>query len=119
MTEDQAQIQTFTTLGGRIQCRQCNAQSKRTGKRCGAVAIKGKTKCRIHGGLSTGPRTPEGRARVAAAHWVHGEETRAARAEYRAALLRLSMLEELARSHRIIVKVGGPGSRLKVTNSKK
>ncbi len=109
--------ETFiTTLGGRIACRQCNARSKRTGQQCRAVALKGKTKCRTHGGLSTGPKTVEGRERIAAAHWVHGEATRAARAEYGAALLRLSKLEELARSHRIIVKVGGPGRRLKVAN---
>jgi hypothetical protein len=29
--------------------------------------MKGKTRCRMHGGASTGPRTPEGKARVVAA----------------------------------------------------
>ncbi len=63
---------TFLTLGGRVQCTQCNALSKRTRQRCQAPAIKGKTKCRFHGGKSTGPKTKAGRARIAAAHTVHG-----------------------------------------------
>ncbi|MEE2608933.1 MAG: HGGxSTG domain-containing protein [Pseudomonadota bacterium] len=55
----------YTTLGGRIECTQCNALSKRTRQRCKAPAIKGKTKCRFHGGRSTGPKTKAGRARLA------------------------------------------------------
>jgi transcriptional regulator with XRE-family HTH domain len=39
----------------------------RDGANCRAKAVKGKTRCRLHGGLSTGPRTPEGRARLAEA----------------------------------------------------
>jgi hypothetical protein len=34
---------------------------------CQSWAMKGKTRCRMHGGASTGPRTPEGKARVVAA----------------------------------------------------
>jgi hypothetical protein len=64
----------FLTLGGRVTCTQCNAQSKRTKLQCRAPAIKGKTKCRFHGGRSTGAKTAEGRARIAAAHTVHGRE---------------------------------------------
>jgi hypothetical protein len=29
-------------------------------------------RCRMHGGRSTGPKTPEGLARLAAAHTTHG-----------------------------------------------
>jgi len=58
----------LTTLGGRVQCTQCNALSKRTRQRCQAPAIKGKTKCRFHGGRSTGAKTVEGRARIPVAH---------------------------------------------------
>jgi hypothetical protein len=86
---------TFLTLGGRVQCAQCNAQSKRTKLRCRAPAIKGKTKCRFHGGRSTGPKTAEGRARIAAAHTVHGRETRAKRVERSAKLAELHQLEQL------------------------
>jgi hypothetical protein len=34
---------------------------------CKARALNGSCRCRMHGGLSTGPRTPEGRARSIAA----------------------------------------------------
>ena len=58
----------YTTLGGRVTCTQCNALSKRSRQRCQAPAIKGKIKCRFHGGKSTGAKTAESRARIAAAH---------------------------------------------------
>jgi hypothetical protein len=35
--------------------------------RCKKWAVRGKKRCRLHGGLSTGPRTAEGKARTAAA----------------------------------------------------
>ena len=34
------------------------------GGRCRAWAMKGKTRCRMHGGMSTGPKTDEGMART-------------------------------------------------------
>ena len=37
------------------------------GSLCANKIVPGKRRCRFHGGLSTGPRTPEGRARIAAA----------------------------------------------------
>ena len=55
--------------------------SKRTRLQCKAPAIKGKSVCRTHGGLSTGPKTEQGRQRCAEAKIVHGNETRAKRAE--------------------------------------
>ena len=39
----------------------------RQGNPCGNRVVPGKRRCRFHGGLSTGPRTEEGRARIAAA----------------------------------------------------
>lgn len=44
--------------------RQCGAKTRK-GKPCRAKPLPGKTRCKFHGGLSTGPRTPEGKARVA------------------------------------------------------
>ena len=78
-----------------MQCTQCKAMSKRTRLRCRAPAIKGKAVCRFHGGKSTGPKTKAGRARIAAAHTVHGRETRQKRADTSAALAELHQLEQL------------------------
>lgn len=43
----------------------CGART-RTGAPCKRKPISGKRRCRNHGGLSTGPRTPEGQARAKA-----------------------------------------------------
>jgi hypothetical protein len=44
----------------------CGARN-RQGKPCAVRVEPGKRRCRFHGGLSTGPRTAEGRARIAQA----------------------------------------------------
>ena len=84
------------TAGGKIQCLRCTAKSSRTGVQCGRPALKSsKTqKCQYHGSRSTGPKTAEGKARIAAAHTVHGQETNAARAERSAGSARLSRIED-------------------------
>ena len=88
----------FKTAGGRITCTQCEAQSKRTKQQCQAPAAKGKTKCRFHGGLSTGPRTLEGRQRCAQVRTAHGQETTAMRKERSLASSRLALLESIGLS---------------------
>ena len=60
----------------------CQAQSKRSNKPRKKAAVRGKDKCPMHGGVSTGPRTAKGRNRFAEARTVHGWETRATR-DYR------------------------------------
>ena len=91
-------VQTdYTTLGGLVACIRCNAKSKRTKQQCRNPAIKGKTKCKHHGGLSTSARTPEGKARQIAANTKHGRETRAIREERSAKLAELYELEMLGR----------------------
>ena len=40
-------------------------------------AIGSRTRCKLHGGKSTGPRTPEGKARSIAAHTKHGRRSKA------------------------------------------
>ena len=47
----------YTTLNGRVTCTECNAPSNRTLQRCGNPEIKDKTKCKFHGGRSTGIRS--------------------------------------------------------------
>jgi hypothetical protein len=44
----------------------CGARN-RQGKPCAVRVEPGKARCRFHGGLSTGPKTAAGRARIAAA----------------------------------------------------
>lgn len=45
---------------------QCGAKRHRDGQPCQAKSEPGKRRCRFHGGRSTGPRTPEGKARALA-----------------------------------------------------
>jgi hypothetical protein len=84
---------------GKIRCLRCTARSKRTGLQCGRPAIKRSKaqKCQFHGGRSTGPKTIEGRARVAAAHWKHGRETLEAKARRTEQSAELLQLEAAAR----------------------
>ena len=85
----------FFTLGGRVECNQCQARSSRTKLQCRAPAIKGKRVCKWHGGLSTGPKTEAGRQRCAEAKTIHGRETREARSERSLGSARLAVLEEV------------------------
>lgn len=41
----------------------CGATRHRDGKPCEALSGPGKRRCQFHGGRSTGPKTPEGKAR--------------------------------------------------------
>jgi hypothetical protein len=53
------------------------------GERCKATAVKtkrGAWRCPLHGGLSTGPKSPEGKARISAAaraRWAAFREAKA------------------------------------------
>lgn len=57
----------------------CQAISKRSKAQCRKASMRGRSVCRIHGGLSAGPRTRVGRNSSARARIVHGRETRAIR----------------------------------------
>ena len=89
--------QFLATAAGRIKCLRCTARSSRTKLQCGRPALKSsKTqKCDLHGGLSTGPKTVEGRQRIADAQTVHGRDTKAARLERLRGSLRLAQLEDV------------------------
>ena len=54
----------------------CLAKTRR-GTPCRNPVVTDRNRCRMHGGLSTGPRTPEGKARSIAAHTKHGRRSRA------------------------------------------
>ncbi len=68
--------------------RTLNPMEPRPGGICGAKTRQGGScnqsampngRCRFHGGLSTGPRTPEGLERLRAAKTVHGSRGRRGR----------------------------------------
>lgn len=69
--------------------------SKRTKVQCAAPAMRGKTKCRTHGGLSTGPRTEQGKLRCAQAKTVHGGNSRDDRQLHRLAMKRLRLYAKI------------------------
>ncbi len=43
----------------------CGGRRRRDGQPCEAPSVPGKRRCRWHGGMSTGPNTPQGKARCA------------------------------------------------------
>jgi hypothetical protein len=85
-------------------------QAAREASRCGARTRSGlpcrgaampNGRCRMHGGPSTGPRTPEGLERSRRANWKHGRrsaEARARRKEAAAIQRQIRQLIALVRS---------------------
>ena len=59
----------------------CGAKTRR-GTPCANWGMKN-GRCRMHGGMSTGPKTPEGKERSRRANWKHGHYSRAAKEEHR------------------------------------
>ena len=94
---DKSRYKPYVILaGGRIRCLRCTAQSSSSKKQCGKPAMKfSRTqKCTHHGGRSTGPKTLEGKQRIAQAHLVHGKSTQTAKAKYAQDSAKVSMLED-------------------------
>ena len=88
----------LVTAGGRIRCLRCTAMSKRSRLQCKRPALVASRarKCEFHGGRSTGPKTAEGKARIGAAHLVHGEETNQRKLERSEGSFRMAQLEDVA-----------------------
>jgi hypothetical protein len=104
-------MNTLLTLGGRIKCNQCQAKSKRSQQQCRGPAIRGSTRCRMHGGKGSGPKTKEGRQRCAEAKTIHGFETRQARTERGLGMRRLRELEDLGHLLGIMTGPKTPGPK--------
>ena len=73
--EKLAQAGIATRFGPDWPGRSCGAKT-RAGGACQNPAIGGRNRCKLHGGKSTGPRTPEGKARSVAANTKHGRRSR-------------------------------------------
>ena len=78
----------------------CGAKT-RSGAPCAKSPMEGKRRCRLHGGLSTGPKTPAGRAAISAANTKHGRyknwrEKQAKERYYRREIKRVMREAELA-----------------------
>ena len=86
---------TIVLAGGRIRCRRCQAMSKRSRLQCKKPALNGKRVCQIHGGRSRGPKTPEGRQRIADAKTIHGDDSRAKREQRSRSSAKLMALEDI------------------------
>jgi len=65
-----------TRFGADWPGQRCGAKTRR-GTPCQNPAIKKRSRCKLHGGKSTGPRTAEGKARSIAAHTKHGRRSKA------------------------------------------
>ena len=77
------------------------AAKTRSGVPCAKFPMGGKRRCRLHGGLSTGPKTAEGRAAISAANTKHGHyknwrEKQAKEKYYRGEIKRVMREAELA-----------------------
>jgi hypothetical protein len=64
-----------TRLGPHWPGQRCLAKTRK-GTPCQNPVVTDRNRCRMHGGKSTGPKTAEGKARVAAAHTKHGRRPR-------------------------------------------
>jgi hypothetical protein len=86
----------------------CGAKKRRKRTPCGSPAMAN-GRCRIHGGLSTGPKTQEGVESIRKAHWKHGQRSAEAvrrRKEGVALRREIKRLAELAKT--LYVKSSDP-----------
>lgn len=82
MTDVEPHAQHQPRPAGWVNCPKCGART-RSGRPCAAPAIQGKKRCRMHGGLSTGPRTKEGLSALVFKNLKHGRRSKMFRAALR------------------------------------
>jgi hypothetical protein len=116
MEQNMSKSLTMLTLGGRVQCKQCQATAKHSRVQCKKAALRGKNVCRTHGGASTGPKTAQGRQRCAEAKTIHGKDTRAKRARNAVSTTKLLLLRDLGQKLGMFgpEPIGWPGRRPKL-----
>ena len=85
---------------------ECNAKT-RSGGQCQRAGNPKNGRCHLHGGKSTGPKTAEGHARIAAAQFKHGNRSKAAIAAQRARAARgRAIRAELAALEAEVIREG-------------
>lgn len=81
----------ITNLG--LVAKRCQAFRKRSNDQCGQFALSGKNVCAVHGGRSTGAKTPEGKEQVRLANTTIGTENVEQRAKRREKMRELDKIE--------------------------
>ena len=106
LTKGNVTIGIHTRFGPNWQGVRCLAKTRR-GTKCQRAAYKHNGRCRLHGGLSTGARTPEGLQRISEANIKHGRQTKDKLAAQRhASKVGRRVLGELKQLERRLVEAG-------------
>jgi len=109
------QLKNGNPAGNPNNAPRCGAKRRRNPEACKAPAMAN-GRCRLHGGLSTGPKTTEGLARSQRGNWKHGEFSKGYKADYRAFKKGLQLflhpetvenwsLEELKEQHQVLKRI--------------
>ena len=108
IAKDNVLIGLETRFGADWPGQRCGAKTRR-GTACQRPANKRNGRCRLHGGASSGPRTKEGLAKIAAANTTTGQHTKAmiAKRKEEAKIAkglrdRLRVIEQNLRRHGVI-----------------
>src|ERR1022692_1801106 len=92
MNRGSAWLKNGNAVGDPIKAARCGAKTRRgTSCQCPAMANR---RCRLHGGLSTGPKTAAGIERIRRAVTKHGRYSKTAREERRQGRAELRALRE-------------------------
>ena len=106
LTKGNVTIGIQTRFGPNWPDKKCLAKTRR-GTECQRAAYKHNGRCRLHGDLSTGARTPESLQRISEANIKHGRQTKDKLAAQRhAAKVGRRVMEELKRLERQLVEAG-------------
>jgi hypothetical protein len=106
LTKGNVKIGIQTRFGPNWPGVRCLAKTRR-GTKCQRAAYKHNGRCGLHGGLSTGARTPEGLQRISEANIKHGRQTKGKVAAQRhAAMVGRRVMGELKRLERQLEDAG-------------
>jgi hypothetical protein len=100
------QLRNGNPSGNPSNALRCGACTQ-AGSPCQAPAIRGRRRCRLHGGLSTGPKTLAGIERIRAARTQHGRFSAESLAFERR---RRGFFRDAYRSIRVLERQLGPGT---------